>query len=84
MLNMGNPVSIYNLAENLIRLSGCEPHYEFQIKITGLRQEEMLYEDLLMAEEGVESKPKEIIHGIVPTYKPDLKEKEHSALQAIA
>jgi len=44
----------------------------------------MLYEDLLMAEEGVESKPKEIIHGIVPTYKPDLKEKEHSALQAIA
>ncbi len=61
VLDMGDPVKIYDLAENLIRLSGYEPHKEIEIKITGLRPGEKLYEELLMAEEGLESTPNELI-----------------------
>jgi len=61
VLDMGDPVRIYDLAENLIRLSGFEPHKDIEIKITGLRPGEKLYEELLMAEEGLESTPNELI-----------------------
>jgi len=61
VLDMGDPVKIYDLAENLIRLSGYEPHKEIEIKITGLRPGEKLYEELLMAEEGLESTPNALI-----------------------
>jgi len=61
VLDMGEPVKIYDLAENLIRLSGYEPHKEMEIKVTGLRPGEKLYEELLMAEEGLESTPNELI-----------------------
>lgn len=61
VLDMGEPVKIYDLAENLIRLSGYEPHKEIEIKVTGLRPGEKLYEELLMAEEGLESTPNELI-----------------------
>ena len=52
---MGKPVKIYDLAEKLIRLSGFEPNKDIEIKITGLRPGEKLYEELLMSEEGLEN-----------------------------
>ena len=53
VLDMGDPVRIYDLAENLIRLSGYTPNKDIDIEITGLRPGEKLYEELLMAEEGL-------------------------------
>lgn len=54
VLDMGEPVRIYDLACNLIRLSGFEPGSDIEIRITGLRPGEKLYEERLMAEEGLE------------------------------
>lgn len=53
VLDMGNPVKIYDLAISLIKLSGFEPDKDIPIKITGLRPGEKLYEELLMNEEGL-------------------------------
>lgn len=53
VLDMGEPVKIYDLAENIIRLSGYEPNVDMKIEITGLRPGEKLYEELLVAEEGL-------------------------------
>jgi FlaA1/EpsC-like NDP-sugar epimerase len=53
VLDMGEQVRIYDLAENLIRLMGYEPHVDIEIKVTGLRPGEKLYEERLMAEEGM-------------------------------
>lgn len=64
VLDMGKPVKIYDLAENLIKLSGYEPHKDIKIEITGLRPGEKLYEELLMNEEGLtETKHEKIFIG---------------------
>lgn len=52
LLDMGEPVKIMDLAENMIRLSGLEPGVDMEIKITGIRPGEKLYEELLTAGEG--------------------------------
>lgn len=55
VLDMGSPVKITTLAENLIRIYGYEPYTEMPIKFTGLRPGEKLFEELLMSEEGLKS-----------------------------
>lgn len=55
ILDMGEPVKIVDLANNLIKLSGFEPGVDMKIEYTGLRPGEKLYEELLMSEEGLTS-----------------------------
>ena len=54
VLDMGEPVKIYDLAYNLIKLSGLEPGVDIDIVCTGLRPGEKLYEERLMSEEGLQ------------------------------
>ena len=62
VLDMGKPVKILDLAENLIRLSGFEPYKDIDIQFTGLRPGEKLYEELLMGEEGLKATENKLIH----------------------
>ena len=62
VLDMGEPVKILILAENLIRLSGYIPYEDIDIVFTGLRQGEKLYEELLMEEEGMQSTDNKLIY----------------------
>lgn len=115
ILDMGEPVKIADLAKNLIRLSGYTLGVDMEIKYTGLRPGEKLYEELLVEEEGIQKtdnnliyigKPlifdevhflselrkleeavteerldvKEIVSGIVPTYRIRQEDKERDAV----
>lgn len=62
VLDMGQPVKILDLAENLIKLSGYVPYVDIDIVETGLRPGEKLYEEKLMAEEGMTTTPNQLIH----------------------
>ncbi|MBQ6432130.1 MAG: polysaccharide biosynthesis protein [Oscillospiraceae bacterium] len=62
VLDMGEPVKIDDLARNLIRLSGFEPDVDIEVKYTGLRPGEKLYEEMLMNEEGLRSTANNLIH----------------------
>lgn len=71
VLDMGEPVRIMDLAEKIIRLSGYEPYEDIEIQVTGLRPGEKLYEELLLAEEGLMHTVHEKIFVGSPAYIPD-------------
>ncbi len=62
VLDMGSPVKIDTLARNLIRLSGLKPDEDIKIEYTGLRPGEKLYEEKLMAEEGLRKTENDMIY----------------------
>ena len=62
VLDMGEPVKIYDLACNLIRMKGLEPEEDIKIDIVGLRPGEKLYEEILMEEEGLQETANKKIH----------------------
>lgn len=75
VLDMGEPVRIMDLAENVIRLSGFVPHVDIDIEVTGLRPGEKLYEELLLDDESIEKTAHNKIyvgHPLPPT--PELTE----------
>lgn len=62
VLDMGDPVRIDDLARNMIRLSGFEPDVDIEVKYTGLRPGEKLYEEMLMKEEGLRKTDNDLIY----------------------
>jgi FlaA1/EpsC-like NDP-sugar epimerase len=62
VLDMGKPVRIYELAENLIRLKGLKPNADIKIEVIGLRPGEKLYEEILMDEEGLDKTDNKMIY----------------------
>ncbi len=66
ILDMGQPVKILDLAENMIRLSGYEPYEDIDIKFIGLRPGEKLFEELLLNEEGIMRTKNEKIFVVEP------------------
>ena len=61
VLDMGEPVKIYDLAYNMIKLSGLEPNVDIDIVFTGLRPGEKLFEERLMSQEGMQKTPNGLI-----------------------
>ena len=62
VFDMGEPVKIDTLARNMIKLCGLKPDEDIKIEYTGLRPGEKLFEEKLMAEEGMEKTKNELIH----------------------
>lgn len=77
ILDMGEPVKIADLARNLILLSGHKPNEDIKIEFTGLRPGEKLYEEMLMAEEGMQDTSNKLIH----IGKPIKMDEEHFLMQ---
>ena len=85
VLDMGEPVKIVNLAENLIRMYGKVPYQDVEIVFTGLRPGEKLYEELLMDEEGLKkTSNKKIFIGNQLKIEPDEFLKQLDELEALA
>lgn len=84
ILDMGSPVKIRELAENLIRLSGHVPGEDIEIKYTGLRDGEKLYEELLISEEGIQKTQNDLIYVARPMdFDSDVLFKKLGALKEI-
>jgi FlaA1/EpsC-like NDP-sugar epimerase len=82
VLDMGNPVKIDTLARDLIKLSGFEPDVDIKIIYTGLRPGEKLYEELLMAEEGLKCSMRDKIYVTKPMpFEYEVLQKELSNLK---
>jgi len=73
VLDMGEPVRILDLAENLIKLSGYKVGEDIKIEFTGLRPGEKLYEEMLMDEEGLQDTANRMIHIGKPIDMDDMK-----------
>ena len=71
VLDMGEPVKIDDMARKLIQLSGYEPDVDIEIKYTGLRPGEKLYEEKLMDEEGLKQTPNKLIYIAEPILMDD-------------
>ncbi len=85
VLDMGKPVKIYDLAENLIKLSGYEPNVDIDIEVTGLRPGEKLYEELLMDEEGLtETRHQKIFIGLPGEFELDTVKSQINELLQVA
>ena len=85
VLNMGEPVKILDLAMNLIKLSGLKPNVDIEIKFTGLRPGEKMYEELLMQEEGLkETANKNVFIGKPLEFDPDVFEEQLNEIIASA
>lgn len=85
VLDMGSPVKIDTLARNLIKLSGFKPDVDIKIEYTGLRPGEKLYEEKLMAEEGLRKTDNDLIHiGCPIPFETDLFLKQLEGLMAAA
>ncbi|MBQ8014765.1 MAG: polysaccharide biosynthesis protein, partial [Clostridia bacterium] len=85
VLDMGSPVKIDTLARNLIKLSGLKPDVDIKIEYTGLRPGEKLYEEKLMAEEGLKTTANKLIHiGNPIKFDTDLFHKQLEELMAAA
>ena len=83
LLDMGEPVKIVHLAEEMIRLSGLRPHVDLEIVFTGLRPGEKLYEELLLAGENVvPTKHQKIRVHHAAGYNPQLLQEQMSRLAA--
>ena len=84
VLDMGKPVKIYDLAYDLIKLSGFEPNVDLKIEVTGLRPGEKLYEELLMSEEGLKNTSHNKIYIGKPTFESmDVLQKKLDELRAL-
>ena len=77
VLDMGKPIRIYDLAEQMIRLSGLEPHTDIEIKEIGLRPGEKLYEELLIKSEDLDKTENNLIfiEKDVPLSREEVEEK---------
>lgn len=85
VLDMGSPVKIYDLACDLIKLSGLEPGKDIDIEIIGLRPGEKLYEELLMNEEGlIETMHEKIFIGMPGDFKLNILKKNIEELLILA
>ena len=85
VLDMGSPVKIDTLARNLIKLSGLKPDIDIKIEYTGLRPGEKLFEEKLMAEEGLKTTANKLIHiGNPIRFDTDLFQKQLKELMVAA
>lgn len=85
VLDMGSPMKIDTLARNLIKLSGLKPDVDIKIEYTGLREGEKLYEEKLMAEEGLRKTENKLIHiGCPIPFDTDVFEKQLAELMQAA
>ena len=85
VLDMGKPVKIYDLATKMIHLSGLKPGIDIAIEFTGLRPGEKLYEELLMAEEGLQKTAhSKIFVGKQVEISPEVLNEKLRALEAVS